>query len=221
VQADRGLPGAGRTLDAHGLAQPGADDLVLVGLDGRDDVAHRAGARALDLLGEEPALLEVAALVEPLVFVGGQVAAVIAEPAAAGDVHRVRGAGLIERPGDRSPPVDHQRAAAVVVDVPAPDVDDAGQVVVRGAVETAEEQGRAGVVGERLHPLVQQRLQDLLGDPVAGGVGGKRLGVFSHRAQRGSGGGEVCAFGGEGLGWIAGYVGGQLMCGHAEAPPIR
>ncbi|GAA4225863.1 hypothetical protein GCM10023075_24530 [Streptosporangium album] len=31
----------------------------------------------------------------------------------------------------------------------------------------------------------------------------------------------MLAFGGERLGRVVGYVGGQLMCGHAEAPPIR
>ncbi|GAA3410498.1 hypothetical protein GCM10018952_15280 [Streptosporangium vulgare] len=96
-----------------------------------------------------------------------------------------------------------------------------GKVVSLLAVEAAEEQGRAGVVGERLDALVQQRLQDLLGDPVSGGVGGEGAGVLAHRAERRPGDGEVLALGGEDPGGVVGYVGGQLMCGHAEVPPIR
>ena len=42
VQADRGLPGPGCSLDADGVVDAGPDDHVLLGLDGRDDVAHRA-----------------------------------------------------------------------------------------------------------------------------------------------------------------------------------
>src|SRR5262249_27789013 len=43
VQPDRGLPGPRRTLDADRVLEPGSYDHVLLGLDGRDDVAHRAG----------------------------------------------------------------------------------------------------------------------------------------------------------------------------------
>ena len=53
VQADRGLAGAGRALHADADGELAAHDLVLLGLDRRDDVAHRADARALDLVREE------------------------------------------------------------------------------------------------------------------------------------------------------------------------
>ena len=53
VQADRGLAGARGALHADRLGERGAHDVVLVGLDGRDDVAHRAAARPLDLGAEE------------------------------------------------------------------------------------------------------------------------------------------------------------------------
>jgi hypothetical protein len=49
VQADGGLPGAGRALHAHGARRVRPHDVVLLGLDGGDDVAHRTGARPLDL----------------------------------------------------------------------------------------------------------------------------------------------------------------------------
>ena len=49
VQTDSGLARAGRALDAQRLIKIGPHEHVLIGLDGRDDVAHRAAARALDL----------------------------------------------------------------------------------------------------------------------------------------------------------------------------
>ncbi len=55
VQADGGLPGAGRALHAHGRGRAGPDDVVLLGLDRRDDVAHRAGSWALDLVDQQVA----------------------------------------------------------------------------------------------------------------------------------------------------------------------
>ena len=94
VQADRGLAGAGRALDADGLVDARPDDLVLLGLDGGDDVAHRADARPLDLLGEDLAAARraSAAVAEVLVLVGGDAAVVQPEPAAQHDAHRL-GAG--------------------------------------------------------------------------------------------------------------------------------
>ena len=59
VQADGGLAGAGRALHADRLGQRRPHDVVLVGLDGGDDVAHRAAARSLDLLAEVVALVVV------------------------------------------------------------------------------------------------------------------------------------------------------------------
>ena len=57
VQADRGLAGAGRALHADARGDVAAHDLVLLGLDRRDDVAHRAGAGPLDLRGEDGAVV--------------------------------------------------------------------------------------------------------------------------------------------------------------------
>ena len=48
VQRHRCLPGARTALDHHDAGLIGADDPVLLGLDGRDDVGHPAGAGRLD-----------------------------------------------------------------------------------------------------------------------------------------------------------------------------
>jgi hypothetical protein len=54
VEGDDGLAGAGPAVDHERAARPGADDRVLVGLDGAQDVAHPlgpAGAEARDERG--------------------------------------------------------------------------------------------------------------------------------------------------------------------------
>ena len=48
VQRDCGLAGAGPARDDEHAGDVGADRLVLLGLDRRDDVAHAAGAVALE-----------------------------------------------------------------------------------------------------------------------------------------------------------------------------
>ena len=76
---------------------------------------------------------------EALVLVGREPAAVDAEAAAQLDAHRLGGGGPVERRGDRGAPVDDDRVAVVVADVPAPDVE--GLLAVLGAhVDPAEEQ---------------------------------------------------------------------------------
>ena len=49
VQADGRLAGAGPALDDQAAVERGADDDVLLGLDGGDDLAHRAGPGGADL----------------------------------------------------------------------------------------------------------------------------------------------------------------------------
>ena len=90
MQADGGLAGARRTLDADARREVAADDLVLLGLDRRDDVAHRARPRALDLGGEDRAVVGGVTPGEALVLVGREPAAVDAEPATQLDAHRLR-----------------------------------------------------------------------------------------------------------------------------------
>ena len=49
VEPDRRLARARATLDGHQPVERGPDDLVLLGLDGGDDVEHLAGAGPLEL----------------------------------------------------------------------------------------------------------------------------------------------------------------------------
>jgi hypothetical protein len=196
VQADRGLTGAGGALDADRVLEVGAHQLVLFGLDCRDDVAHRADAGALDLGGQDATLrAEFLAAVQVLVLEAGQLAFDEAEPAAGGDALRIAHAGPIERAGERRAPVEHHGLAGVVGDV-------AATHVVRRLVdvEAPEEERRGRVVGQLGHPAGQLAAQRLGGEGVAGhvGAGGEEiLGAAAHPAERGAGLGEVFAFGAE------------------------
>ncbi len=231
VQADGRLPGAGAALDAHRAAESAADDLVLLGLDGGDDVAHRAHARALDLLLEQLARGgRLGRVGEVLVLVRGEVAAGVAEAAPQPDVHRVLLGGPVERLRDRGAPVDDHGVAVRVVDVPPPDVErlalralgPLGAVGVpplersreRGSVqvvEPAEEQRGVAQVREGLDALVDLTGEDLGVDPVRRDVADvEGLDVGAHGAQGGAGRGEVPAFAGqrvEGVGGAEGVVG--------------
>ncbi len=90
VQGDGGLAGAGAALDDEDAAVRGADDGVLLGLDGLHDVVHAAGAGGVER-GEQhlvgvPALVAGAGgvgEVEDLVVEGGDRAAGGADVAAA------------------------------------------------------------------------------------------------------------------------------------------
>ncbi|CAM5313230.1 hypothetical protein SXANM310S_07451 [Streptomyces xanthochromogenes] len=209
VQAHGGLSGAGTALHAHAAAQAGADDLVLLGLDRRDDVAHRAHAGAFDLRLEQLAgLRRFRRVREVLVLVRRQLAAGVAESAAQAHVERVLLRGPVERLRDGRAPVDDHRVAVGVVDVPAADVEPlplgalrevrAGGVEV---VEAAEEEGGVGEVGEGLDAVVDLALEDGGVHPVRGDVlDVEGLDVFAHGAERGAGPAEVGAFVEEGVG---------------------
>jgi len=124
VQADGGLPRARRTLDAHRGGGVGAHDLVLLGLDRRDDVPHRAHPGPLDLRHENATVLASprARVLEVLVLVGGQPAPVDPEPPSQADAHRFGPRRAVEGAGEVGAPVDDDRVAVLVVDVPSTDV---------------------------------------------------------------------------------------------------
>ena len=131
VQPDRRLAGARGPLHADADGDVAADDLVLLRLDRRDDVAHRAGARPLDLGGEDRARrpVRLRRLAQVLVLEGGEASAVDAEPAPQHDVHRLGGRRPVEGGRDRGPPVDDDRVARLVGDVAAADVEAARRPV--------------------------------------------------------------------------------------------
>lgn len=142
MQADRGLAGAGRALDAQGRQQRCPDQVVLVRLDGRDDVPHRAGPGALDLGRDQRAdLVRRTGAVERLVLVGGQLGR-LGEPVPPPQPHphRIVPAGPVERCRHRRPPVHYHRVAVRVPHVPAPDVDPVGAGGAGPVDEPAEEQ---------------------------------------------------------------------------------
>ncbi len=171
VQGDDGLAGAGAALHDEDAAVRGADDPVLVGLDGLHDVVHPAGARGIQR-GQQNGV-RIAALVagacgvgevEDLVVQGGHPAALGGEMAPAAQPHRRVAGGEIKRPGDLRAPVDDERGTVRVV---APDSDPADVVI--GAVteyQTAEAQAvlagiergqKAGQFGHQ-HIAFQPRL---------------------------------------------------------------
>ena len=206
VQPDGGLAGAGGTLDADRLRQVGADDDVLLGLDGGDDVAHRTDAGPLDLLLEDRGVVLGRAGVgglpvgrahagrvgvlrgrrdpQPLVLEGGDLPGPEAEAAPRLDTEGVAGAGAVERQADRGPPVDDHRVARLVADVAAADVERApGLGVVRCVVEASEEQRDGRVVLERRQPAPLGGFEQHPADPVGGGRGVHGGGTSRIRAR--------------------------------------
>jgi hypothetical protein len=167
VQAHRGLARAGAALHHETLVERGPDDDVLLGLDGSDDLAHRAGARGADLgehrIGDAGSGSLVIGVVELLVEVRGQLAIRQREPATVCETERVSVRGSIERGRDRCPPIHHHRVVLVVLDVAATDV----PAVARVLGDTTEE--IAGARGLQILQGFRDRdLDVLLGDLVGG-----------------------------------------------------
>ncbi len=156
----------------------GADDGVLLGLDGLHDVVHAAGAGGVER-GEQhlvgvPALVAGAGgvgEVEDLVVEGGDRAAGGADVAAAGEAHRLVSGGEVEGAGDLGAPVDHEGGAVRVVLADAEPAD----VVVAAVAEDEPAEAEAAL------PRVERGEQPgLFGDQhvpfepalVAAGAGG-------------------------------------------------
>ena len=109
----------------------GPDHVILLGLDGGDDVTHPPGAAGPFRIIERIEIEHV--VVEP-----GHHTAIGVEVTAAGHAVRARGGRAVERPRGSGPPVDQQRLVVVVlVEDPQPaDV----QPLAAGQVEPAEAQ---------------------------------------------------------------------------------
>ena len=175
MEPDRGLPGAGPALDDERRLGLARDEAVLVGLDGRDDVAHARVTRSLELLQQE--VVERARRVgerpvERLVADAGERSALEPEPAPERDAVRLgRRRGVEGTRGGRLPVDDHH--AVVVVDPAAADVEG----VVHGVdVDAAEAQDLLGLL-VRGEPAVDPGL-----DPPGGDVGA--LGADPRGADR-------------------------------------
>ena len=136
VQPDRGLARARTALHREHSGKRRADHLVLLHLDGRDDVEHLAGARPLEL-GEqrvaatEPDLTRLdRVVVEHVVGKRDQLMVLDHQLATANEAHRVAGTGAVERLRDRRAPLDHHFGARFGFDVAPSDVPAVAVVLV-------------------------------------------------------------------------------------------
>ena len=179
MQADRGLPGAGGALHTDGPRQLGADDHVLLRLDRRHDVAHRADPRPLDLGLEDRGVLLGLPSGQVLVLVRREAALLEAVSPAQGHAHRLGAARAIEGSTDRRPPVDHHRLTGRIGDVPPSDVEHLADLVV----DPPEEQRDRRVVRELFHPKREGRLEVLPAHPVARRRGVQRRGALPHPGE--------------------------------------
>ncbi len=140
VQRGDRLAGARAALDDQDARQVGADYPVLLGLDGRDDVGHPAGARRGDRRDErglagKRAFVFVGQLVqvEYLVIDAGDDALPRVDVAAANQSDRVTRRRGVERPRGRGPPVDQLQLVIVIAQADPADVKSGLLIVVRAA----------------------------------------------------------------------------------------
>ena len=130
VQRDHGLAGPRTALHHQHPGQSGPDDLVLLGLDRRDDLVHPPGAaraerRQQRRLADQRAAFAVSQCfgVQEVVVDPDHGPAVQADVPPACDAERLGGSGPVEHLRDRRPPVDQQRVVVVVEQADAPDVE--------------------------------------------------------------------------------------------------
>ncbi len=186
MQRHGGLAGARAAGDDQRAVVGRAHRLVLLALDGRDDVAHLAGALAADR-GQERAVPDddhalervLGRGVEQLVVDADDGRAPGADRPAAYDALRVGGRGAVEGSGGGGAPVDDDRVLGVGAQPHPADVVH-GPVAV---VEPPEHQPLAGLVqvgppvgrGLRADVALVHRLGGLAGRPHALGLADERL----------------------------------------------
>ena len=125
-------PGAGRRRSCRCRGRPGRRSScrprhgrwrpARAGSSRRCRASGRRGAARSPARGLAGGLSVLVRVLQVLVLVGRQPAAVEAEAAAAGDAHRLGPRGPVEGAGEVRAPVDDERVARLVVDVPAADV---------------------------------------------------------------------------------------------------
>jgi hypothetical protein len=156
VQRHHGLTGTRSTFDDQNALMVEADDLVLLGLNRRHDVAHPVTARCVDRREQRGiAALRPVRSAEDLVGELDDVAPPGEELASAPHAFGVRGGGDVEGTRRGRPPVEQQRFVFVgfVEDSDTPDV----QLLVVGAVQSTEAQAMVSHVqslhlfGDRAH----------------------------------------------------------------------
>ena len=127
VQGHGGLARAGAALDHQRAGDGGADDPVLLGLDGADDIRHPAGALGIQRGEQRPFALQGVVVrqqvgVEHVVLDGLDLAALQDQVPAAANALPVEGGGLVEVAGLGGAPVDHQALQVLGGQADAPDV---------------------------------------------------------------------------------------------------
>ena len=171
----------------HGqqLAQRGADDLVLLGLDRGDDVEHLAGAGTLELGQERVTAAEpgragtVVPGAEEVVGHGDDGAAVHHDLAASGQTQGVLRTGPVEGHRDGGPPVDDDGIGAGILDVAAADVPGGALVLV-----DAPEEERPGAVRQEVHPAREGGHVVEVGVPRTDQIPEELLGTLAHGGER-------------------------------------
>ena len=186
VEPDRGLARARPALHHEAGVERGPDDVVLLGLDRGDDLAHRPGAGGTHLgehrVGDPARHRRALGIVEVLVVVPDEVALPEAVPPAQGQVERVGHGGSVERRRHARPPVDHDRQVVAVVDVALADAEH----LAPGGVDAPEEIGGVGRLEVGEGPP-QDGLHVLAGDFVGGELAREHLPVaVDHRHAAGA-----------------------------------
>ena len=148
-----GLAGAGSPLDGQELLQGRPDDLVLLGLNGGDDVEHLAGPRPLELRQEGVTTPQsggrsiVPEVAEEVVGHRNHGSTINHDLAPTGQPQGVLGAGSVEGHSHRGPPVDDDRIRVGVFHVTPADAP--GRTVL--FVDPPEEE-RSWAVRQKRHP---------------------------------------------------------------------
>ena len=185
VEADGRLARARAPLDGEQLVQRGTDDLVLLGLDGGDDVEHLAGAGPFELGQERVAAAQpsgagvVVPAAEEVVGHGDDRAAVHHDLAAPGETQGVLRAGPVEGHRDGGPPVHDDGIGPDVLDVATADVP--GRALV--LVDAPEEEG-PGAVRQEVDPPREGRHVVEVGVPGADQILEELLGALTHGRER-------------------------------------
>jgi hypothetical protein len=199
VERDDRLAGTGATLHHQDPGKLGANDLVLLTLDGGDDVAEPTGAGLLqggDQRTVAPHLARLVTVVvavvdhpefavehpgtlaEQLVLDAEQLPAPGGEVSAPHQPHRRPAGGPVEGLGDGCPPVDHQGFLVLVGDGHAADVEG---VATGGAGLVDAPEHQAGITEVQIVEAAGDAALDDL--PLPAGLLGPTLPDLDHRPQ--------------------------------------
>ena len=201
VQRDHRLARARTALHDEHARQRAADDLVLLALDGGDDVGEPSGATELECgderllaahLGEHAAVErrpvggraeQLGPVAEVLVLDAEQLAPAGGEVAAAIETHRRATGGSVERFGHGRPPVDDDGLLALVGHGEAADVIGLALLLIvdRGSIDASEDQ--RGVAQLEITEATDDRVPDHIS--LEAGLFGAAPADLDHRAQTG------------------------------------